>query len=124
MVLAAKGNRLAVRGGNGSALPVPQRLLVDLTGLSIEYVIPTKSVADQFSERLPSCYKVDLADPIRRLAIEIDGATHRTVLGRERDARKTMVLTALGWSVLRFSNAEVLNDLARVAAIIVSTTSK
>jgi leucyl-tRNA synthetase len=57
---------------------------------------------------------VDIADPARRLAIEIDGSTHRTKKWKFLDKRKTEVLNALGWSVLRFSNQKVDSDLEDV----------
>jgi leucyl-tRNA synthetase len=79
----------------------------------MEYAIPTKPVKGQF-ESLPTNYKVDIADPARRLAIEIDGATHNRKKWRYLDRRKTEVLNALGWSVLRFSNQRVDSDLEGV----------
>jgi leucyl-tRNA synthetase len=48
------------------------------------------------------------------LAIEIDGRTHKTKKWKFLDKRKTEVLNALGWSVLRFSNQRVDSDLEAV----------
>jgi len=82
-------------------------------GLQMEYAIPTRAVKHRFKS-LPNCYKVDIADPARRLAIEIDGATHNTKKWKFLDKRKTEVLNALGWSVLRFSNQRVDSELDSV----------
>lgn len=115
------GRTFLARGGNGKLTP-EQLHIHELTGLPMEYPIPTKAVRDRF-ESLPNCYKVDLADPTRHLAIEIDGLSHRQKLWRFLDARKTEVLIALGWSVLRFSNAEVNSNAAAVAEKIATFTT-
>ena len=117
-----KGRTFLSRGGNGQPTK-PQLLLAKVTGLPIEYPIPTKAVKGQF-ESLPDCYKVDLADPKKKLAIEVDGHSHRSKKWRFLDRRKTEVLNALGWSVLRFTNEEVLTDPKAAARVIRSTTSK
>ncbi|MHB1593881.1 MAG: endonuclease domain-containing protein [Streptosporangiaceae bacterium] len=71
---------------------------------------------------LPSCYKLDLAHPAAKVAIEIDGNSHNTTLGKERDRRKQEWLTGAGWTVLRFSNREVMADTAACARTAMSTT--
>ena len=88
----------------------------------MEFAIPTKPVRGQFTS-LPACYKVDVADPTRKLAIEIDGATHETKKWKFLDKRKTEVLNALGWSVLRFSNQRVDSDLESVLKEIAEFTA-
>ena len=55
-------------------------------------------------------YFVDLAYPCERIAIEYDGADHLTDADRvKRDHRKSAVLHAEGWTVLRVY-AEDLHD--------------
>lgn len=98
------------RGGNGT-LSGPQLRLAEATGLPMELAIVTRAVWAKFPN-LPNCYKVDLAEASVRLAIEVDGNSHNTITGRARDRLKDSVLRELGWAVLRFTNAEVLNDLA------------
>ena len=44
----------------------------------------------------------DLAYPHVRLAIEYDGAEHRTQRRARRDLIREAALTALGWHILRF----------------------
>jgi very-short-patch-repair endonuclease len=67
-------------------------------------------------QSLPTWYKVDIADPTIKLAIEVDGQTHRLKKWKFLDRRKESVLRALGWSVLRFSNQQVMEDLEEVLA--------
>ena len=104
----------AARGGNGQPTK-PQMMLADATGFAMEHPISTKGLKGQFGA-VPSCYKVDLAHVSSRTAIEVDGYSHKTMKGRVRDQQKDAVLSALGWSVLRFSNQRVLEDLEGVTA--------
>jgi Protein of unknown function (DUF559) len=113
------------RGGNGRGLSEPQRRLAELSGLPTEHVIATagaRAIEASFGS-LPTCYKVDLAELGVQLAIEVDGMSHNTALGRRRDQKKEAALRELGWSVLRFSNAEVLADPLGCLAKIQSTIS-
>lgn len=107
-----KGRTFLARGGN-SKLTKQQLLVADSLGLPTEVAIVTREVRDNF-ESLPPCYKVDIASVPHRLAIEIDGNSHRMKKWKFLDKRKTAVLTALGWTVIRFWNDEVDNDLDRV----------
>lgn len=54
-------------------------------------------------------YIVDFFCPDRRLVVEVDGRSH---IGREQaDAVRQRALEALGYTVLRITNDEVLADL-------------
>ena len=106
------GRTFLARGGNGTLTP-QQEMVANALGLPMEYAIPTRAVKDQFKS-LPSNYKVDIADPGHRLAIEVDGRTHNTKKWKFLDKRKMEVLNALGWSVLRFSNQRVDSELEAV----------
>ena len=92
------------RGGNGQLTPA-QLLLHEALDWPMEYPIragnPSWTVA-----------VVDLAEPQSKIAIECDGRSHYTRKQRNRDARKTAMLTALGWTVLRFWNSQITGDLA------------
>lgn len=109
MRCSLSGRTFLARGGNGAPTK-PQQMLADALGLPMEYAVITAPVKDKF-ESLPHCYKVDLASPEHRLAIEVDGNTHKQRRWRFLDARKTAVLNALGWRVVRFWNQQVLEDL-------------
>lgn len=109
-----KGRTFLARGGN-SKITWQQLLIANSFGLPTEVAIATQEVRTDF-DSLPPCYKVDIASIPHRLAIEIDGKSHRLKKWKFLDHRKTAVLTALGWTVIRFWNEEVENDLDRVTA--------
>lgn len=121
--LAKIGRTFLARGGNGK-LTKPQMLLAQALGFRfpVEFRIKTATVRHLFTS-LPPAYSVDLADPMRKVAIEVDGATHRLKRWKFLDARKTSVLQALGWSVLRFTNEEVMENPEAVATKILSFTA-
>jgi hypothetical protein len=106
------GRTFLARGGN-SKLTKHQIIVAERTGLPTEVAIATRAVRDEF-ESLPFCYKVDLASEPHRLAIEIDGKSHRLKRWKFLDRRKTSVLNALGWTVIRYLNEEVEEDLERI----------
>lgn len=58
---------------------------------------------------------VDLAARAHKLAIEIDGETH---IDAASDQRRTVLLGREGYRVIRFTNGDVLGNLAGVAAAI------
>ena len=59
-----------------------------------------------------------------KVVIEVDGDSHFTQGGLEYDAQRTAFLEGLGLKVLRFSNADVLDNLrgvmARIAEVLQS----
>jgi very-short-patch-repair endonuclease len=59
-------------------------------------------------------YIVDFYLPQHRLVIEIDGDTHGEAGQQRYDAEGTQRLEALGHRVLRFTNAEVRENLEGV----------
>ncbi|MGQ0532726.1 MAG: endonuclease domain-containing protein [Caulobacteraceae bacterium] len=65
---------------------------------------------------------VDFACRAARLVVEVDGNAHDNDAARESDAQRDGWLREGGYRVLRFTNAEVLSDLRRVARIIVAET--
>jgi len=115
---------LGKKGGNGF-LTTPQILLSLAIGWPVEVAIETAPVKGCF-ESLPTCYKVDLGLPAMKIAVEVDGSSHRTKKWRFLDARKTEVLEALGWRVLRFTNEEVLTNLGSITSKLraITTTSQ
>jgi hypothetical protein len=62
-------------------------------------------------------YRLDLAYPSVRLAVEYDGDLHRTQERAHRDLVREAALVRLGWRILRFDAATVLNHPWRVAAL-------
>ena len=124
LALARKGVPPTVRGGNG---PGPTRaetkVIQDLEGKRLigehSWIVPIpKTVKLKFST--PNYYKIDVALPEMKIAIEADGNSHCTLKKREQDARKTEVLSCLGWRVWRFKNREILEDWEKYRGFIAS----
>lgn len=66
-------------------------------------------------------YRIDLALPAFRIAIECDGkAFHSTPSQKAHDYRKNAYLRKHGWRVLRFSGSQINGKLATVLAKIQS----
>ena len=63
-------------------------------------------------------YIVDFFCPECRLAIELDGAGHFTILGGERDAKKLAYLEKCGIRVLHFENKLIYTSLEWVLEVI------
>tara|TARA_R110000765_G_C18786236_1_gene591967 strand:+ start:200 stop:850 length:651 start_codon:yes stop_codon:yes gene_type:complete len=101
------GHKPKVRGGNGKGESVAQKTLRTALGVGwqSEYV-QTTGMKTWMGARLPHHYKVDIVNVEKMIAIEVDGGSHGTRKRQEQDLRKTQVLTALGWRVLRVRNAE------------------
>lgn len=59
-----------------------------------------------------------------KLAVEVDGATHRSPMGLAQDQVRTTLLSAHRIRVLRFPNEEVLDDIARVSHAIIREVYK
>ena len=100
-----------VHGGNGCGLTVPQQMLLnELDGFVAEFAIKT-GFSQKDNSGYPTCYKVDLANEKLKIAIEVDGFSHCSLKAQERDAKKEKFLISIGWKVLRFKNAEILNNV-------------
>ncbi|HQG03877.1 MAG TPA: DUF559 domain-containing protein [Thermoleophilia bacterium] len=104
-----------LNGGNGTGPTVPERLLHERLGPGWTWQLPVSTGSPRLPG-LPTHYKLDLAHEGARIAVEVDGHSHHSLLAHERDGRKDTWLAAHGWRCLRFSNEEVLNDLDAVAA--------
>jgi len=117
VALRAKGYAM-LNGGNGQPLPVPQQMLAAALGWPTEYVVPTgKRQAGR-----PTSYKIDIAEPTLKIAVEVDGVGHIAKDRQMQDRSKTEYLQEHGWTVIRVQNKEVLTDLRAVLQRILSTT--
>ena len=73
-----------------------------------------------FRRQMPIAgYIVDFACPARKLVVEIDGSQHADAAQSEADATRARKLQALGWTVLRFWNDDILRDIDNVCQHIV-----
>src|ERR1700722_6522837 len=100
------------RGGNGK-LTVPQRLIAAALGWPTEVVITTGH-SPRDGSGYPTCYKVDIGNPVLKLAVEVDGPAHRSKNAVVIDEKKERKLATLGWRVLRFTNEVVMTDTSAV----------
>lgn len=121
--LRAIGHAPTSRGGNGRPPPEPQRLLAEALGWPMEVIVRTR-VPKINPLRLPTHFKVDIAHREMKIAIEVDGGSHTPLERRAQDAKKTAHLLALEWQVFRFSNEQVMADLAGCVQTVTSTISR
>ena len=72
----------------------------------------------------PPAYKIDVAHEELMIGIEIDGTSHLALARRAQDEKKEALLNGCGWTVLRFSNEDVMRNLTACVQTVWSTTSK
>jgi len=89
------------RGGNGHVAPAEEALLAKLNSCWQHNITVPLGWSGY-----PRSYKLDIADPERRVGIELDGNSHNSPSRREADLRKELLLRDRGWLLLRYSNAE------------------
>lgn len=113
------GHRPKARGGNGKGLTHHEKLIFGLLGA--EWVPGFVAVLETPTGRRHP-YKIDLAHPTLKIAIEVDGPSHNSLKVRAADLWKQTALEKSGWKVLRFKNEEVeslttskLKDILRSA---------
>ena len=103
--LKQMGWKPLARGGNGTGMTFPQRLMRD--ALCGEWIPEYAISLGKRQKGYPTNYKVDLANLEKMIAIEVDGHSHRS--RKEQDKKKDAKLNSLGWKVLRFSNQMILD---------------
>ncbi len=73
-----------------------------------------------FRRQMPIAgYIVDFACPTKKLIVELDGSQHARTEASASDAARTAKLEALGWTILRFWNDDVIRDIDNVCQHIV-----
>lgn len=118
-------HRPPVQGGNGRPMPKPQ---VDMLaalgeGWVPEFVVLTHT--NRVKGGPPTHYKIDVAHPRLKVAVEIDGSSHTSRKVQRSDARKGAFLASNGWEVVRVTNADVsdrLSDCLRQIRSVCSTS--
>ena len=94
------------KGGNGQPKTeiVKQFCsLLEPQGFICEH--PVKTAGHGTGLNTPTVYKTDFGHPIKKIAIELDGPSHRSLKARARDEKKDTVLRSLGWEVIRIKHA-------------------
>lgn len=61
-------------------------------------------------------YIPDFVNKQRKLCIEVDGSIHDSSFQKNEDRKKDLALWRNGYSVIRFTNAQVLTDIKSVLA--------
>jgi hypothetical protein len=120
------GHKPKVQGGNGRGPSVAQSLLYAALQ-SCGYLVQTEyvySVGLGKYAGYPTHYKIDIAIPALKIAIEVDGFSHCALDRQKQDAKKQALLTERGWSVLRFTNREAVENLSECCQMVMSTISK
>jgi hypothetical protein len=107
--LACKNNKPSIQGGNGRGTTVPQDILLSalVNGWEAEYIVTLGSYK---TTGYPNHYKIDIANPKLKIAVEVDGGSHNTFLRQAQDKKKEEKLIEMGWTVLRFKNREVIEN--------------
>jgi hypothetical protein len=102
------GHKPPVRGGNGHGPTKPQLALFTAlpSGWRMEFVVNT---GPNRIPGAPYCYKIDIANPKEKIAIEIDGFSHNSTKRKAQDKRKSDFLISCGWTLFRFSNQQILS---------------
>ncbi|MER9417166.1 DUF559 domain-containing protein [Mesorhizobium sp. M0306] len=73
-----------------------------------------------FRRQMPIAgYIVDFACPAKKLIVELDGSQHARAEASASDAARTARLEALGWTILRFWNDDVIRNIDNVCQHIV-----
>ena len=63
-------------------------------------------------------FVLDYAERKLKLGIELDGPSHLAAGAGEKDAARTLYLANKGWTIIRFSNADVIEDIEAVVEAI------
>jgi very-short-patch-repair endonuclease len=67
-----------------------------------------------YRQKNVGAYIVDFYCPAAKVIVEVDGGQHFAETGLREDAERDVYLKDLGFKVLRFSDREVLKDIAGV----------
>ena len=80
-----------------------------------------RGLPQKFTRQKPlGRYIADFYCSESRLVIEVDGDSHFTAVGEGHDAERTQWLKSRGIRVLRFTNAEVLQEFEGVCSVVLN----
>jgi hypothetical protein len=118
------GHGPKVRGGNGRPPTAAELVLAEKLnpmGFCEQAVIVT---GQPRGSGFPPAYMADCGCHMIKLAIEADGGSHNTLDRQAQDAKKDELLRSLGWTVLRFTNQQILTETEETMRVILSTILK
>lgn len=106
-----------IKGGNGRINVLQTQFLHDINDISSyrwesELAIKTDNEARLTGS--PNHYKIDIACLERKIAIEIDGQSHKNLIIKEKDNRKDLFLKRNGWIVKRINNSDLIKNYDNV----------
>lgn len=108
------GNYKKLRGGNGKLSPT-ELLVYDFMlaiGFKYNYAIGMKELKQlEPDSRFANNYKPDFTHLDKKICIELDGHTHNSSVGKQKDIKKEYALNFYGFTVYRFDNNYILNNL-------------
>lgn len=104
--LSKMGHGPIERGGNGTG-PTKAEAIILNAFPSASWNLAVKTGG---GIGYPSNYKIDVAFPVIRLAVECDGNSHNALARQFQDRKKEAKLRELGWLVLRLSNKRIFTD--------------
>lgn len=109
-----KNDQKCNRGGNGKISPIESLVYDFLENLNFKYnysICMKELRALEPNRHFATNYKPDFTNLNKKICIELDGQTHNSNIGRERDSKKEYALNWYGYKVLRYSNDYVKNNL-------------
>jgi hypothetical protein len=101
--LLSMGHRPPKQGGNGRGMTKVQAAMMGLLGAGWKAEYAEKTLKSN-TQGYPHHYKIDIANPAMKIAIELDGMSHCALSRQAQDRKKDALLRSLGWKVLRLSN--------------------
>ena len=105
-----------------------QRLRKNPTPAEVRFwrlIAPLRTGGYHFRKQAPiGAYVADFACHHAKLVIEIDGDTHFVGTGPQRDAIRTAFLTSEGYTILRFTNLDVMTNSDGVYASVLSALTQ
>lgn len=85
---------------------------------NLERSLKLKGISHDVQVRV-GCYFVDFQITPFRLAVEVDGGIHSEAKNVAYDAKRTKWLNKAGWTVIRFTNRQIADDVEGVVRQIV-----
>lgn len=113
-----------LQGGNGKPATTAEMILFTIfsgLGFVMQPAIKTGVKRGDLA-KIPPSYKPDIGNFSIKLAIEADGSSHTS--RRHLDAKKDATLRGLGWTVLRFTNQQILTETTWMVETVMSTILK
>lgn len=115
----------------GRAKPVLQHQLFDALvsyddDFELEYVVSLSPIRKKLRELgiRREFFRIDIAYPHKRLAIEVDGWSHDMAGQQDADQMRDKILESFfGWTVIRINNKEIKENLTSVTDRILSMIS-